>query len=182
MKILSKATALIFLALFAANAQEQAPEKDNMKTTIYLHPVTLLFGVAAKAPLIYLTVEQPFSPYNALIVRPNAWIADGSIYRIGSDLGFRHYLAGGGEGMHLQLQGGVFYLAEDEYKIEFNWGDDDEKKDKGSSLWWDIMGYFGYSHKFAYASLYSDTGVGFGCMANICSLLFDLNFGVGFSF
>jgi len=186
MKILPKVIMLLFLAVFAVNAQENQDLQlhPHMRTSVYLHPVALLAGLNAKIPLIYVTVENPLSLYNALIVKPSVWAsADG--YRIGSDLGIRHYPAGRGEGMYLSLQAGGFYLSVDDIEIsfDFDFGEETKKKRNKNSAWWfDAMGYFGYSYKYAYISIYSDTGVGYGCVAGTCSLMFDLNFGIGIPF
>jgi len=180
MNIFPKITILLFLAVFAANAQEY----PNERISVYLHPVALLVGLDAKIPMIYSTVEVPFSLYNALIVKPSLWLSTddtNKFYRVGSELGFRHYLDGRGEGMYLQPQIGAFYLSVN--NIDFSWfGEDAREKNKESAMWYDFMGYFGYSYKFAYISIYSDTGIGYSCIAGDCSLVFDANFGIGFAF
>lgn len=210
MKILSKAIALLFLAVFAVNAQDyqesiwdspepvipeeplvfQDPQRHqtfkhpHMRTSVYLHPVALLAGLNVNVPLVYITVEHPFSLYNALIVKPSVW-ASGEGYRIGGDLGIRHYLAGRGDGMYLALQAGGFYLSIDDIEIDINFDLEEEaekKRNKNKSVWFDGMGYFGYSYKYAHISIYSDTGIGYGCVAGNCSLIYDLNFGVGLPF
>lgn len=179
MKIFSKVIALLFLAVFAANAQH-----PNTRVSVYLHPVALLVGLDAKMPMIYSTVEIPFSLYNALTVRPSLWFNTDDVkgYRIGSDLGFRHYLSGRGEGMYLQPQAGVFYLSVDDIDFSWGWQDENRKKTEKSAMWYDFMGYFGYSYKFAYISIYSDTGIGYSCIAGDCFLSVDANFGIGIAF
>ena len=186
MKFLGKAMIFLF-AVFAANASAH----DNTRIGFYLHPVALLVGLNAGMPMVYSTVEVPFSLYNALTVKPSLWTStkgknevldsDVELLRLGSDIGFRHYPAGTGEGLYLQGQAGLFYLSVKDIpdKKEFR------------ALWYDFMGYFGYAYKFAYMNIYSDTGLGYACVGGSksnfkysgkCTLAWDANFGIGFSF
>jgi len=170
--------------LVLQNAQNtSSPQHPNTRTSIYLHPVSLLVGLEAKAPLVYVTVEKPFSLYNALIVKPSLWNL-GDLLRVGSDVGLRHYLTGKGEGQYLQIQGGAFYLSSDFiFDTSIDWNKEAEKKrDKKSTAWYDFLGYYGHSYKYAYVSIYSDVGIGYGCIAGKCALIGDYNFGIGISF
>jgi hypothetical protein len=201
MKIFLKSIVLLFLVFFTANAaplggipgqieKEKAniadpSALDNARISVYLHPVILLFGAGVSNSLIlYSTVEIPLSSYNAPIIRPSIWNA-GEVLRVGSDFGFRHYLAGKGDGLYLQPQFGVFYFSAKDFSsfnFDINRNDDyrDAKKDKGT--WIDGMIYMGRAYKFAYISTYYDAGIGYGCALSICSLMFDANFGLGIAF
>jgi len=196
MKILLKSTAFLFLAFFTANAslnpldmEEIGREKeyvantsalDNSKISIYLHPITLLIGANAKTLIFYSTIEIPLSLYNAPIIKPSVWNA-ASITRFGTDIGFRHYLAGRGEGLYLQPQFGLFYLSAKDWSFDFDW-DEDTGTEKKSGKWFDGMLYLGRAYKFAYISIYSDAGIGYGCVLDKCSLIYDANIGLGISF
>ena len=191
MKFFGKITFFLFLTVFAANANAQG--QDNTRLSVYLHPVVLLVGLNAGIPMVYSTVEIPFSLYNALVVRPSLWVSvrdkndvfdDVQLFRLGSDIGFRHYPAGRGEGLYLQAQTGFFYISIKDISEE-------SEGDKFGALWYDFMGYFGYTYKFAYMSIYSDTGLGYACVGGSksnfkdsgkCTLAWDANFGIGFSF
>jgi len=166
----------------------QNPKHPNTRLSVYLHPVALVAGLDMGIPMIYSTVEIPFNLFNALIVKPSLWInnsflGETKFYRAGSDFGLRHYPSGRGEGLYLQPQFGAFYLSikDWDWGVDFEEGDNTPKT-KGSAFWYDFTGYFGYSYKFAYISIYSDTGVGYGCISGVCSLIYDLNFGIGIPF
>jgi hypothetical protein len=179
MRILYKSIAFLFLAFFTANA-----EKDNTDISVYLHPVALLFGADAKALLFYSTVEVPLSLYNAPIIKPSLWKGQEFI-RVGSDLGFRHYLAGRGEGLYLQPQVGAFYFSAKNWSWSRDWynkNNDEYKRSTGT--WLDGMLYLGNAYKFTYISIYSDTGIGYGCAFRLgsCALIYDANIGLGISF
>ncbi|MDR2555505.1 MAG: hypothetical protein LBC64_08775 [Fibromonadaceae bacterium] len=204
MRVLCKTIAFLFLVFFTANAslnpvdmEEIGREKaiadpsviDYTKVSVYLHPVFLLVGANMKVLLLYSTIEIPLSLYNAPIIRPSVWNSPG-LTRVGSDLGFRHYLAGKGEGMYLQPQVGLFYLSylsAKDWSFDFDWDDDKndnifEPKKKKGSLWYDGMLYLGRAYKFAYISIYSDGGIGYGCTLGVCTLIWDANIGLGVSF
>ncbi len=191
MKLLRKIVIFFLLLVFTANAQEQ----DNTRTSVYLHPAIFLFGLNSGLPMIYSTVEVPFSLYNALIAKPNLWISmrdkndlfdNVDVLRLGSDFGIRHYPTGKGEGFYLQGQIGLYYLSIKEID---NGNQDDLAKIK--TFWYDFMGYLGWSYKFTYINLYSDTGLGYVCVtggkssfkySGECTLMWDFNLGIGFSF
>ncbi|MDR0515703.1 MAG: hypothetical protein LBH25_01500 [Fibromonadaceae bacterium] len=128
--------------------------------SVYMHPVTSVFAMLGAGP-IYLTIEIPFSLSNSLIIKPsllNISEHDANIFRLGSDIGFRHHLSGKGEGLYLQGQIGAFY-----YKRTGFIGDrifplffDMPRK----CLWLDAMGYVGYSLKISHINVFIDTGVG----------------------
>ena len=165
----------ILLAISNINAQEQ--NEDNTKVSVYIHPISLLLNTWF-SNAIYSTVEIPLSLSNSLIIKPSFLREDldRSIFRLGSDIGIRHYLNGKGKGFYLQEQIGIFY-----YKLN---RDDDCSCDDAQSdeycecpdtsgpflpfpsvplknyLWFDVMGYFGYSWKFSYVSIFTDIGIG----------------------
>jgi len=203
MKLLHKSIAFLSLAFFTANAslnpldpidmESVGREKQNIadpsaldytKISVYFHPITLLVGANAKLLFFYSTIEIPMSLYNAPIIKPSVWNGQ-NLTRVGSDLGFRHYLAGKGEGLYLQPQVGLFYLSAKDWDFDWGWhwdDNDDEKAKKISGTWYDGMLYLGHSYKFAYISLYSDAGIGYGCALKTCSLIYDANIGLGISF
>jgi len=182
MKTLRKSVICLFLAIYTANASDYAI--DNTRISVYLHPVSLLVGANAKMLMLQSTVETPLSLYNAPIIKPSVWY-DKDIFRIGADLGFRHYPGGRGEGLYLQPEVGAFYIsAKDLY---FDVFDDENDKDynqmkRQKGAWFDFMGYLGCTYKFRYISIYSDTGIGYNCIRSECSLVFDGNIGIGISF
>jgi len=177
MKILRRSIAFFFLAFLTANADPV----DYTKKAIYLHPVSLLVGANANELVLYSTIEIPLNLYFAPIIKPSVWNGHGE-FRVGSDLGIRHYLAGRGEGMFLQLQGGFFhYSVKDGDSEGFgDWNYGDFKKDSGT--WVDGMLYLGNAYKFAYVNIYTDSGIGYGCILGACAIRFDANIGLGISF
>jgi hypothetical protein len=190
MGIFRKSTFILFLAFFAANAAMEQFEQeriaanpsavDNSRVSVYFHPAALLIGANVDMLVLYSTVEKPFSLYNSLIVKPSIWYND-YFSRIGGDIGLRHYPGGRGEGLYLQLQGGAFRIsAKRDWSWDIDLKDNDEKENSG--VWFDGMGYFGYAYKYAYLSIYSDTGIGYGCVLSACSLIYDINLGIGIAF
>jgi hypothetical protein len=88
------------------------------------------------------------------------------VFRLGSDIGFRHYLARKGEGLYLQGQMGIFY-----YRPGYTFFSSDSDCDVAdcnedgygytfNPLWLDVMGYIGHSLKFSQVSLFIDVGLG----------------------
>jgi len=165
---------LLIISISYANTQETVIEQNNARISVYLHPVSMLFTLWGISP-IYLTVEIPFSLSNSLIIRPsflNISHVDGDkAFRLGSDIGFRHYLARNGEGLYLQGQMGIFYFRNNNHYTRC----DDECSDTmgppqpfysiyipRKSIWLDFMGYIGYSIKFSNVSIFIDTGFGSG--------------------
>jgi len=198
MKIPSKSIICLFFAICIANADppDSFEEEryiaefyaiDNTRTSVYLHPVSLLVGANAKMLLLYSTVEMPLSLYNAPIIKPSV-LYDKDLLRLGTNLGFRHYPSGRGEGLYLQPQAGAFYISTKYLSpADFDiFADEDYKNNKKakrrSGTWFDFMGYLGYAYKFRYLSIYNDTGIGYGCILSECSLIFDGNIGIGISF
>jgi len=182
MRVLYKSIAFLFLAFFTAITDSSA--SDNTNNSIYLHPVALLVGANAKGLLFYSTVEIPLSLYNAPIIKPSFWKGQ-DIVRIGSDFGFRHYLAGRGEGLYLQPQAGAFYFSAKNWSFDRDYKNNDGELDeykRKRGTWFDGMLYLGNAYKFTYISIYSDTGIGYGCALGICDLIYDVNIGLGISF
>jgi hypothetical protein len=189
---------LLVIFIFNVSAQETAIEQNNTRISVYLHPFSTS-GMVGQSPL-YLTVEIPFSLSNSLIIRPsflNINHVDGDkAFRLGSDIGFRHYLARNGEGLYLQGQMGVFYFRHNNHKCNDECGDVGTIQPFYSvyiprkSLWLDGMGYIGYSFKFSHVSVFVDAG--FGAVLGISTetgnvKLFnwpwpDINMGIGFPF
>ena len=152
---------------------EQNKIADNKRTSLYLHPIFLIAGLATEdAPLLlYSTIEIPSSLSNSLIIRPSLWYIPGynneinlrDAFRFGSDIGIRHFPSGKGEGLYLQAQSGIFYLS----------------ADNKSSLWFDVMGYIGYAKKYSGVRIFIDVGIGIGFVESR-GLLGDVNLGIGF--
>ncbi|MDR0516926.1 MAG: hypothetical protein LBH25_07780 [Fibromonadaceae bacterium] len=193
MKTFRKSIVLLFLAAFTANADlgqfEQEKRNiadpsaiDNTRISVYLHPVMLLIGANAETTFFYSTIEIPTSLYNAPIIKPSIWL-NSEFSRIGSDFGWRHYPAGRGEGLYLQPSVGFFYFsAYDSFSLDFTSDTVKYEEKKRNGTWFDVMGYLGYTYKFAYLSIYSDTGIGYACIFSECGLMFDANMGIGISF
>jgi hypothetical protein len=178
---------LIMISISYADIQKTA-------VSVYLHPISSFFGILRTSP-IFLTAEIPFSLYNSLIIRPsllNSNIGDNNIFRLGSDIGFRHHLIEKGEGLYFQGQIGVFY-----YKSTYPIGDnifflyvDMPRK----VLWLDAMVYVGYSLKFSHINVFIDYGCGAvmgvdtktGHIKPVTifgnAYWLDLNFGIGIPF
>jgi len=183
------------------NAQEQTEVQDNTKVSVYIHPVSILFNTWV-SNAIYSTIEIPFSLSNSLIIKPSFFRenTDRNIFKLGSDIGMRHYLNGKGKGFYLQEQIGIFY-----YKLNRNIDDCSLDALPGEYeyecdsdvfymlpfpqipikyLWFDAMSYFGYSWKFSYISIFADVGFGvvLGINDNSNALSFyplpDINIGL----
>jgi hypothetical protein len=199
MAIPRKSLAFLFLAFFTANAQLLNPintaeqEKgyiassalDNSRVSIYLHPFNLISGASMKLLLLYSTIEVPLNLYFAPIIKPSLWNYRDRLFRLGSDFGLRHYLAGRGEGWYLQPQVGLFYLSAKVEDWSFDLDDLDDDSNRGSTskgTWFDGMLYLGSSYKFAYVNIYYDFGMGYGCALKECVLIYDTNIGIGISF
>jgi len=183
MKIFRQSIICLFLAICTANAEPI----DNTRISVYLHPVSLLMGANEKMLALYSTVEVPVNLYIAPIIKPSA-LYDKDVFRLGTDLGFRHYPSERGDGLYLQPQIGAFYVSIKDKplsSINYDVFDDDEKDEETkrlSGVWYDFMGYLGYTYKFRYLTIYNDTGIGYGCVRSECSLIFDGNIGIGISF
>ncbi|MCL1956876.1 MAG: hypothetical protein FWF63_06100 [Fibromonadales bacterium] len=194
--------ALLIISSYA-NELEEAIEHNNTRVSLYLHPASL-FSNLIDITAIYSTVEIPFSLSNSLIVKPSLF-NNYTEFRLGSDIGFRNYQTGNGEGLYLQGQIGVFYYKRnvdnrgcgcDLYDTSCECGIEVINPSDycfpvrfyGKSLWLDVMGYIGNSWKFSQVSVFLD--VGFGGVLGIrtkakyiyLSGLPDLNIGVGVPF
>jgi len=153
--------AMAFTCISAEVSNTDIPLNTNQKTSVYLHPVSLITSFVRYAvedlylPRLNLTGEFPFSKSNALIVTPSLW-AEGSmeddteLFMIGSGIGIRRFINGNADGFYLQLMPSVFYL-----KI-------DDKIDYAYNLNVDVLGYIGYSVKYSKINLFFDIGMGYG--------------------
>jgi hypothetical protein len=188
----------LFLVCVAANvnAKETIVEQNNTRVSVYLHPASFLLFTPINIDVIYSTVEIPFNLSNSLIIKPSLLYASETvnkrhILRLGSDIGFRHYPTGKGEGFYLQGQMGIFYY-HSEYSIlpidYFSDTDCGEGNCTGSDtkfVWLDAMAYIGHSTKISNVSVFADIGIGaFMKNAEISYLtgLFDFNIGIGIPF
>ena len=163
-------------------------KKDNMKTVIHFHPMTLFMSIPAsvleESPMgwFYSTIEKPLDLSNSLIIKPSLWlnVSPISFYgkndefsRFGSDIGLRHYSNKNGEGFYLQAQCGVFFI--------------ENRNNSNSFVGIDIMGYLGFSKKFKTQTVFFDIGLGIGnsnvmVQGNDFEGILDINFGLGFKF
>ncbi|MDR0517330.1 MAG: hypothetical protein LBH25_09840 [Fibromonadaceae bacterium] len=185
---------LLTISISYADEQETTVEQNNTRVSVYLHPAYFLlfkpFGT-----IVYSTVEIPFSLSNSLITKPsllyvNAIANELHALRLGSDIGFRHYPIGNGEGFYLQGQMGIFYYHSKYSIFPSNYfSDNDCDGDCTGSdtkfVWLDAMAYIGYSIKFSNVSVFADIGIGaFMKNAEIRYLtgLYDFNIGVGIPF
>jgi hypothetical protein len=180
MKNLNKAIAFLFLAVFAANAQN-----DNTRVSVYLHPISFFTYYAEDEIVVYSTVEIPLNLSFALIIYPDVWIDSkqldkyASVSRVGSGLGIRYFLNERGDGMYLQALADLhYYSIKDE--LELHGG-------KGVSN--TFMLYLGNAYKFRRVSIFSDIGVGIGnAKAKHKDILysnkvyFDFSLGIGIPF
>ena len=182
------------------NKQDTTLKKQNTRTSIYFHPLTFISTAVLNSDsdsdaflktFLYLTIENPIDLSKSLIFKPSLLVfqefkifsPSDDIFRFGADVGLRHYADKKGDGFYSQVQTGIFYL----YKI----GKDNRKNKNG--VWFDIMGYLGYSKKYAKVSIFFDIGMGLGLTSlrdlNILTvpigersfLLSDINLGIGFS-
>jgi hypothetical protein len=195
---------LSVICISNVNAQEQTKEQDNTKISVYIHPASLLINILP-SNAIYSTIEIPFSLSNSLIIKPGFLRdnTDNKMFKLGSDIGMRHYLSGRGEGFYLQEQIGIFYYKTnhfDDCSCDALPGEYEcECSDTFfyllpfhavpiKYLWFDAMGYLGYSWKFSYISIFIDVGIGvvLGINDEQNSLYFsplpDINIGVGIPF
>jgi hypothetical protein len=172
----------------------------NKKTSIYLHPISLLTGLCVgEAPFIlYLTGEYPLNEYYSLILSPSLWtggndewMGGSDYFKLGSGVGIRRFIYGEASGHYLQLMPSAHYLR---YQA---WHDDDVKR-KVSGPKLDVIGYIGYSAKYYYVSIFFEAGMGYrwsflpvkyedwlcgsSCKDFSKSLTFDANMGLGFPF
>ncbi|MDR2595264.1 MAG: hypothetical protein LBC87_10900 [Fibromonadaceae bacterium] len=219
MKTSCKSLALIFLLIIFisdANAKYNK-EQNNQRISIYLHPASLYMayvvnninivdtGDADSTPIYvaYLTFEIPLSLSNSLIIQPSLWYVEGTWYynkneivkvdkllRLGSGIGFRHFVNGKGDGLYLQAMGNVNYYSIKELN-ENIYNNKDFYYKKG--FYADLLGYLGYSWKYSFFSIFSDIGIGIIFPIDNPSykaivggykkpFTFDMNLGIGFSF
>jgi hypothetical protein len=156
-----------FMLLATSNSIGQTLENDNQKTSVYLHPVSLVAGFASMGiegfslPLLFnLTGEIPLSERYALIVNPSLLYMyedkgdTGKAFFVGSGIGIRRFVNGNANGLYLQIMPYVNYGKGDRL------GNDGE--DSFSSINVDILGYIGYSIKYSKVSLFFDIGIGYG--------------------
>jgi len=205
---------LLIIFISSANAEdvEDDEEQDNQRISIYLHPGALYYAfmvgsiptIVNAAPiyfyLLYLTVEIPLSLSNSLIIQPsllynehngNTYMANESngnsienMFRLGSGIGYRHFVNGKGDGLYLQVMSDFFY-----YSIK-----EEEESAYKKDFYADLLGYVGYSWKKSRLSIFSDIGIGVVSPSNDLSrevvtpglwknsITFDANFGIGLSF
>jgi len=179
---------LLVISISCANAQD-----SSSKTSVYIHPLSLFSNTFGMVNAVYLTVEMPYNLSRSLIVKPGFLREHGTdidLFKLGSDIGMRHYLLGKGEGMYLQEQLGIFYYNNKDVAdgdtffsvLAFH-----PTNVKGLSI--DAMCYLGYSVRFS--KVFTFTDIGFGFLTSEKSFidpsrfklyfLPDFNFGIGIS-
>ncbi|MDR2583917.1 MAG: hypothetical protein LBC75_10595 [Fibromonadaceae bacterium] len=185
---------IVLLILFISYANAQ----DSTGVSIYFHPLSLtvnLFNTEEEdLTVIYSTIENPFNLSRSLIVKPSLLMErniDITLFRLGSDIGIRHYVRGKGKGFYLQEQIGIFY-----YKNKNVRSDDDVYSPilvfypaNTESFLLDVAGYLGHSWKYAKLSVFADIGFGAAIADNniIDPKRFrfypfiDINLGIGIS-
>jgi hypothetical protein len=135
--------------------EKDVKSDDNQRISIYLHPVTLIAGMAAEPipAFIYITGEYPISKFNSIIINPSIWTGGEDVFfRVGTGLGIRHFASGEASGLYLQLMPSIHYVSIDVK-------DDVLGKITGRIM--DVMGYIGYSAKYAGISIFFDVGIGY---------------------
>ena len=184
---------LLIISISYANEQKTAVEQDNARVSIYLHPFSTYVSIRSipyGEAMLYLTAEVPFSLSNSLIIRPSLFNSKDvrrDIFRLGSDIGFRHHLFRNGEGLYLQGQIGIFYYKHNIYVYDDQLGFEDFfhfYKAPRKTLWLDVMGYVGYSLKFSRVSIFTDIGIGkvMGMSVKNGHLWPDMNLAIGIPF
>ena len=180
--------ALIMAIVTKVSAQEAPNAGDNQRISVYLHPITLIAGLAAEELpfLLYITGEVPLNGSNSLIINPSLWAGDvgGISYsRLGSGIGIRFFPSGEAKGFYLQAMGSANHLSIEEIDIL-------GAKVKVSGFMADILGYIGYSAKYAGVSVFIDFGIGrshYSIDVNNAELArngltLDVNLGIGIPF
>jgi hypothetical protein len=167
--------AMAFTSVSAEVSNTDIPLNTNQRTSVYLHPVSLIAGFASEGKfpfMLYLTGEFPFNERYALIVDPSllTWDDDdgGEVFAIGSGIGIRRFVNGNADGFYLQLIPNISYWEEiahwKDWKGIGKNGEDEyeDKTDNASGINVDVLGYIGYSIKYSKISLFFDIGIGYG--------------------
>jgi hypothetical protein len=122
---------------------------------------------------LYKTLEISLDLSNSLIIKPSLWLKPKKKeeFRYGSDIGLRYYFKQKGEGIYTQASVGVFYYC----YLSSGWD---------GSIYYDAMGYLGYSHKFSSVTIYYDVGIGYMSRRDhiLGNITGDYNIGIGFKF
>jgi len=197
-------TTIIFIAISNFCFAEEVITNDttyDKRVSVYLHPGSLIFSggelIESKNRFnnrksdiaLYLTVEVPLSLSYSLIIRPSYWYDGRSSFidfvpidRKGSDIGIRFFPSEKGKDFYLQGQTGLFFCSDkDSYYGK-----------KENYMWFDVMGYIGYSAKFSNFRLFFDVGYGYSIkntrklpneftIWRDNSAIPDINFGIGFA-
>jgi len=187
--ILLTAMALLFGGAIL-NSQDttiiESPKKvKDYSVAVHIHPMTLINLLISQGSLsyIYTTVEIPCSPSYSFMIRPSLWDAKmrgswsfGSgwwsgggiiyenLYRIGTDLGVRHYTNKKVQDFYVQATLGVFHRTFEDW--DYPPGASYLVLQPDSESFWevDIMGYIGGSIKPKKTNLtiFCDIGIGVG--------------------
>ena len=98
---------LLSIFLFNSLAYTHSPpnlaDKDD---GLFVHPVSLIYGITKNEALIYATLLFPIPPVSALVVHPS-YLNKKDYYRIGSGLGYRLFLI---DHFYAQIMPSVHYL------------------------------------------------------------------------
>lgn len=185
---------ILLIALFASFAQA-ADGEVPYDHEVYLHPFSLILGTAVEAlpTMFHVTYERPISSGSAIIVAPNVTfgsiiIDDIKIFGLGTNAGFRKYLAKPASGIYLQVDGAVDYAS----LSESSFG----TKVTANTFALGVLGFIGVKGQFDNIGLFGDFGLGyqFGSVStaggaftqdvegSIIGLALDINIGLGYAF
>jgi len=93
----------LFNSLAYTHSLPRAPDKDE---GLFVHPVSLIYGITKNEALIYATLLYPIPPISALVVHPS-YLNKKDYYRIGSGLGYRLFFI---DIFYAQIMPSVHYL------------------------------------------------------------------------
>jgi hypothetical protein len=172
--------AVAFTSVSAEVSNTDIPLNTNQRTSVYLHPVSLItvfvvnggFNTNDFPFMFYLTGEFPFNERYALIVDPFLITKKSTDYNevfvIGSGIGIRRFVNGNADGFYLQLIPNISYWEETAHWEDWiGTGQDgkaeyEDKAGDASAINVDVLGYIGYSIKYSKISLFFDIGIGYG--------------------
>jgi hypothetical protein len=160
-----------FMLLAPSNSIGQTLENDNQRTSVYLHPTSLIASFVGLVSedvhvklCLNLTGEFPLSERYAFIANPHMIFMSGSsasgelakeeYHLVGSGIGIRRFVNGNADGFYLQLMPNITYGEGSGF------GEDGEGSYSAINV--DILGYIGYSIKYSKISLFFDAGIGYG--------------------
>jgi hypothetical protein len=199
-------TTLVLSLMLSSSVMAQESSNDaamQNKTTLYVHPLSLIVGAAADIlPLMLnFTIEQYLAPKAALIITPNYFMWDlsagtndeFSLKGFGAGIGYRKYLGKPASGVYLQTKADIGYWMGTADYINYSF---QNKTADFSGIGASILGYVGVKGKWDRISMFIDAGVGYGYLGmeadvpdadlnfdfGSTGVDFDFNFALGYSF